>query len=347
MAVRKILSQPMISNITLDKLYDNKEKYTVEVDLQRKNAWTYYQKSNLINSLLTDYPVPQIICNIKEGMYRILDGGNRIRAILGFLENGYKISEGIEDIADNDEVYKIEGLDFNSFPEKLQKLLMTKMIEIKFYTDLTYEEEAEIILRSNSGSEMKPIEKARVQNHKNGIQDFVKEIVSNELFIRKVNIANFSKDRFANEQLVYSVLYFECGITDEVATSNYEKIGKTISDNNLLTDEIKDKIKTTIEYLNLVFPAKAKFLNLKNFIPIYMLCETLLDRNINERKAYSYIEGFFNIKDENYDSIRNSKWGGKSAVQKRYEILKRYIDNCICTNTEQNNNEESTNKELA
>lgn len=325
MAVRRMLSQPMISNTTLEILFANKEKYTSSLKLQRNNAWNFYQKSNLINSLLTDYPIPQIIVNIVDGKFHVADGGNRLRAVFEFMDNQFPISEGIEDISDGNEVYKIEGLYFKDFSDRLRNIFITKTLEIKFYTGLDEEQEAEIILRSNSGTEMTKIEKARVQNHKNGIQDFVMMVTNTDLFERKVNIIKSKKDKFLHEQVIYNLLALECGI-DDIGVSNYEKLGKEIDRSEILTGDKKSEILSIILYMNEVFPAKQKYLTNNNFIPIYMVCKEF--SYIKAREMYSYIDGFFSVKNEEYEN-KTSKWNSNSVISKRYEILKQYVQNVL------------------
>ncbi|MCE8003964.1 GmrSD restriction endonuclease domain-containing protein [Billgrantia ethanolica] len=56
---------------------------------QRKLVWTLEEKQKLIDSILRDYPIPAILLAEKEGHYEIIDGLQRLHAILSFIEVSY------------------------------------------------------------------------------------------------------------------------------------------------------------------------------------------------------------------------------------------------------------------
>lgn len=61
---------------------------------QRKLVWTLEEKQKLIDSILKDYPIPAILLAEKEGRYEIIDGLQRLHAILSFIELAYASQDG-------------------------------------------------------------------------------------------------------------------------------------------------------------------------------------------------------------------------------------------------------------
>lgn len=64
---------------------------------QRKLVWTLEEKQKLIDSILKKYPVPAILLAEKEdnaGTYEIIDGLQRLHAILSFIETAFPTQDG-------------------------------------------------------------------------------------------------------------------------------------------------------------------------------------------------------------------------------------------------------------
>lgn len=73
-----------------NKLYVNRR-------YQRKLVWTLEEKQKLIDSILKKYPIPAILLAEKEGKageYEIIDGLQRLHAILSFIETNFPDSNG-------------------------------------------------------------------------------------------------------------------------------------------------------------------------------------------------------------------------------------------------------------
>lgn len=85
------------STISVQMAYDNylKNKYIVNRKYQRKLVWTLEEKAAFIDSLSKWYSVPLFLFASKEeqGMiqYEIIDGMQRLNAIMSFIENEYPL----------------------------------------------------------------------------------------------------------------------------------------------------------------------------------------------------------------------------------------------------------------
>ncbi len=72
-------------------------KLLVNRRYQRKLVWTLEEKQKLIESIIKKYPIPAILIAEREGVpgtYEIIDGLQRLHAIMSFIETGYKTLEG-------------------------------------------------------------------------------------------------------------------------------------------------------------------------------------------------------------------------------------------------------------
>lgn len=73
------------------------DKFIVNRKYQRKLVWTLAEKQKLIDSLVSDYPIPLImLADASKGSdtyYEIMDGMQRLNAIFSFIENGFSIND--------------------------------------------------------------------------------------------------------------------------------------------------------------------------------------------------------------------------------------------------------------
>ena len=78
-----------------------KEKYdegklSLNPPYQRKFIWSLSDQQTLIQSILKGYAIPNIfLYEFKKGFFEMVDGQQRTRTILGFMENQFKTFDGI------------------------------------------------------------------------------------------------------------------------------------------------------------------------------------------------------------------------------------------------------------
>ncbi|EKF6713372.1 DUF262 domain-containing protein [Vibrio cholerae] len=87
-------SQPM-SIQSIYSLY-REGKLIVNRRYQRKLVWTLEEKQKLIESILNKYPIPAILIaesEDKKGQYEIIDGLQRLHAMMSFIEVSFKTTD--------------------------------------------------------------------------------------------------------------------------------------------------------------------------------------------------------------------------------------------------------------
>lgn len=90
LAAQPLSIQSVYSWYSDDQLFVNRR-------YQRKLVWTLEEKQKLIDSILKKYPVPAILIAETEGKnstFEIIDGLQRLHAILSFIENAFPTLEG-------------------------------------------------------------------------------------------------------------------------------------------------------------------------------------------------------------------------------------------------------------
>src|SRR5689334_7976846 len=85
-----LAAQPLSIQSLYSWYHDN--KLFVNRRYQRKLVWTLEEKQKLIEAILKKYPVPAILLaetEAKPGTYEIIDGLQRLHAIISFIETAF------------------------------------------------------------------------------------------------------------------------------------------------------------------------------------------------------------------------------------------------------------------
>lgn len=73
--------------------YEKRKELIIDPDFQRHDVWKQRQKSELIESILMGIPIPLMyLFEDKNGKKQVVDGRQRISAILDFLEGKFKLN---------------------------------------------------------------------------------------------------------------------------------------------------------------------------------------------------------------------------------------------------------------
>ena len=81
--------------MSLQEAYRNysEGKFLVNRKYQRKLVWTVDEKEYLIDSIVNDLPIPLILlAQTDDGKLEIIDGLQRLNAIISFIENRFPIN---------------------------------------------------------------------------------------------------------------------------------------------------------------------------------------------------------------------------------------------------------------
>lgn len=111
-------SQPNSHRITQFFQWHKENALDLSPSFQRNPVWSHKNKSYLIDTILTGYPVPEVFIQIEttsdgKTKYSVVDGQQRIRSIIEFLEGEYEILES--------ESHDYGGKEFKDLPDGVKK----------------------------------------------------------------------------------------------------------------------------------------------------------------------------------------------------------------------------------
>lgn len=128
---------------------------------QRGKVWTLYQKQLLIDSLLRGIDIPKIYFDVNqeagEDKYEVVDGQQRISAIIEFLNGEFKLNIEFDDIGDQ----VIKGKKMEELPRPIQRKLNSINLDVVELREYSEDEVREIFIRHQEGSPLNAAEKRR------------------------------------------------------------------------------------------------------------------------------------------------------------------------------------------
>ena len=119
---------------------DQKKSLILTPKYQRNPIWSIGQKCFLIDSLISGCPIPQVYINIKtEGLgrekktiYEVVDGQQRLRAILDFLNDEYKlVATTAKSYPVSDLYKKYIGKAYSQLPDEIQNTIWDYQIAVQ------------------------------------------------------------------------------------------------------------------------------------------------------------------------------------------------------------------------
>lgn len=140
------------------------EKETISFDniVQRGEVWEVWRMSELIWSILMNYPIPPIYCERGVGSddnkikrFDCLDGKQRCTTIYKFLNDKFMLThlKPIPYIDENgdEQTVDVSGRKFSELDEELQDIIKDSTITVKYFDNLDQSKKAEMFRRLNQG----------------------------------------------------------------------------------------------------------------------------------------------------------------------------------------------------
>lgn len=165
MAIDKVLSLQGASitwtNKQISKMIE-KDTLSFRNVVQRGEVWERWRMSELIWSIIMNFPIPPIFCerstdenDSKIRRWDCLDGQQRCTTVHKFLNDKFALTElkPIHYLDENGEEQAIDisGLKFSELDEELQDIIKDATINVKYYDDLVQSDKAEMFRRLNQG----------------------------------------------------------------------------------------------------------------------------------------------------------------------------------------------------
>lgn len=130
--------------------WEDRKQLEISPKFQRRSVWSPHAKSYLIDTILKDKPLPKIFIRAitdpktMKTVREIVDGQQRMRTILSFVKDGFKISK-----IHNEEY---GGMTYSELPEDVQADFLKYEISVDLLLDLSDRDVLDIFARLNTYS---------------------------------------------------------------------------------------------------------------------------------------------------------------------------------------------------
>jgi len=309
---------------TIKKIIQNIDKENVLFNhpIQRKaGQWSDEQKSLLIHSLLSDYPVPPLYAIQEQGenagKYSILDGKQRLTTIKSYIKGEWALIKGMPETTIDDQVYDISKMKFSQLPEEVKEELTTANLLMYIFEDCTDDEIEEIFFRLNNGTALTKDQKTRIRLG-DRLAKFIDEILELDFFKTKAYFTPHQLRRGEDQTCVLQSL---------ILLTNYKY--KTFNNDDVLEfaeqyrnnykEEELEQCQELFRLLDSAFKEKHKQIKKIN-IPIFiMTLKTCQDLTISFEQFIKWVNGF--IVDYN-PQCEYAQYCGQGSTHKD-KIIKR------------------------
>lgn len=126
--------------------WDSNDLLQLSPDFQRRSVWSEKAKSFLVDTIIRGKPIPKMLLTQKltgkRNIRVVVDGQQRLRSILGFLNGDFKISR-----AHNKEY---AGLTYEQLPSEVKIDILQYEIGVDLLFNMSYEEMLDVFARINS-----------------------------------------------------------------------------------------------------------------------------------------------------------------------------------------------------
>lgn len=120
----RVVTETGSYKVALIKSIFSQTNYNLKPDYQRRITWDNKKRSKLIESLIINIPIPPIfLYEYDYDKYEVMDGLQRITAIIDFYENKYRLT-GLE------EWKELEDKRYKDLPEKIREGIDRRQLQV-------------------------------------------------------------------------------------------------------------------------------------------------------------------------------------------------------------------------
>jgi hypothetical protein len=226
--LQRALPEPTKQHINW--FYEKDQKGTLRINpkYQRNPIWSQGQKCFLIDSILSDTPIPQVYLNLlseKKGtvrrtIYEVVDGQQRLRAILEFLRDEYPLAESTGKVYKVSPIYhKLVGKTFSELSEELQEKVWNYPIPVQELRSYSQDEVRDTFRRLNSVVERLNKQELRHSQYFGEFAKLVDELAQHQFWLKSKVIRRGDLRRMKDAEFVSELLLVVIdGIQDRQTT---------------------------------------------------------------------------------------------------------------------------------
>lgn len=307
------------------------------------NVWGKEQKQLLIDSIINGFDIPKFYFHFMPNVsnnsiynYAVIDGKQRLEAILDFVNDKYPLADEFEftNKANKEYFHNIAGKKFSEIdsiePAVIAKFMQYELCIIFMDTD-DPDTINETFIRLNSGVSVNTAEKRNAIG--GDLSKEMKLLYMNSPFFKET--IKISNARYAHFDLALKFLMLEIGY-DDLSKKTVDKFVAEKKDFDLECEQALERLKTKLNRLSNSFNRKDILLSKKNLvITLYSIMDEIPDGHIRSFMAYFERLRKESISNNNKDSsdtqmiefTRQLQQGAdkKASLDARINIMERYL----------------------
>lgn len=317
-------------------------KISLQLDIQRPTgAYTTFEKSMVIDSLLRGYPLGIIYIVVEENengkkIKYVVDGNQRIGNLRDFIIKpeevknadfkNYKLSTALDQLTIDDVTYEIAGKKYEALDDEVKAALGDAALTICEISDYTREELNDFYTRINSGKALNPTQKLLPLMTNEVLYD-IKSLGESEFFekvLTKKQFINTTEIAVILEALMLLEFGADCGFD---SLRNTDKVKFVTKCNDNLNEENVIAVSEALDQLNEHYAKKVKIPKTLLSLVVYGVCKAQTDGK-DLVKYFEWLDNFINTYKEHADFLQYCKQGTANAanVQGRLDYFNRAIE---------------------
>lgn len=314
------------TKLTVSEFYDNYvlKKYNFDASYQRKSdVWAEDKKSFLIDSILKNYPIPAIfmrpiVDNNGKTKYDIVDGKQRLQAIISFIEEDIPLTtyfaedrfldEQSRNLAENIAGKKFEDIKKEKGSGDYVKQFWTYALQIEYL----YEDDLDLVSSvfdrlNRNGEPLNPQELRNAKYSTTPLLKLIKEL-SNISFLKdkreRLKIERMEDEEFVSELFFLVLNRKALDSKPAVLEAQYEKYK---DDTEILGKGEKEfnRVIEFMESLELDYENNKRLCWTTHLYTLFSFCWYCVNNDIEAEKVKNSVLNFYN----EYFS-RNTKYTG-------------------------------------
>lgn len=313
----------------LKKMYENNE-VDFNYPIQRgMGQWEKGRKSELIHSILSNYPVPNLYF-LKENdgtrnIYKVLDGKQRLTSIFEFINGEFKLHKNTPPVKTEEGLVEIANLTFDELPKDFQEDIKRFKFTIYLFEDCTDEEIETIFFRLNNGVSLSIPQKTK---SKLGLQlaIFTTVMTDKPFMTEKCKWSAIQLKSAENQAILLQAMML---LDDKLTSfSNKDVIAYASSLKGNYSEEQKDKLESILDYLDLAITEQQRFLKKINIPIIINLAAKALENKVSPEKFNKWFMDFIYDTEtiEEYSNYCSSGSTKKPNVEGRIRVMTTHFD---------------------
>lgn len=255
---------------------------------QRKPVWTYRQKAYLIDTIIKKYHIPEIYIHREtdsdgRAVYNIVDGQQRTRSVLEFLDGEFPLSEEYNP--------EYADLNFKDLPENVRKQILNYTLYAREITDASEDQVRNLFKRMNQNVVALNSQELRHATYSGDFIKLMEEIAETE-FLAENKIVTPNEIRRMKDIEFISELFVSMmhGIQDK--TKELDKYYQLYEGRFDDKQKWYNNFQKIVDIILCIFPnlKETRWRNKSDFYTLFIVLSDLLKENFIPQQKYPNIK---------------------------------------------------------